>query len=545
VIFGENISFDHYFGTYPKAANLPGEKAFTAKPGTPTPNNLVTPLDVENNFAPLAGVDLMSANPNKTNATNAADAANPIRLAPSQASTSDQGHNYKPEQQAANGGAMDLFPKFTGTAPFQPPAGVTNPGKGLVMGYYDGNTVSAMWNYAQGFALNDNSWTTQFGPSTPGALNTIAGQANGMINPNKDFSLFSASHAMADGQGGWTMIGDIDPVGDVCSTGAEQILMAGKNVGDSLNAKSITWGAFMGGFDLGKVNDNGSTGCLRATNPTQEPFAFNSVVYIPHHAWFQYYPSTANPLHARPSSIAAIGASKTADGEPEPANHNYDLRDLYDAIANNNLPAVSFVKAPAYQDAHAGYSNPIDEQDYMVQVVNAVQNSPFWASTAIIIAYDDSDGWYDHQAPPIVNPSSLVAIGSPAGATDVIDQLNGAGACTSTSFQQGQPVKATALAGVAGKPVLGRCGYGTRLPLLVVSPFAKQNYIDHTLTDQSSILRFIEDNWLDGARMEPGSFDNIAGTIENMFSFPPAGTAQAFAESRKLVLDPATGHPQQ
>ena len=50
------------------------------------------------------------------------------------------------------------------------------------MGYYDGNTVTAFWNYAQFFAMNDNSYDTNFGPSTPGALNLISGQTNGAIN---------------------------------------------------------------------------------------------------------------------------------------------------------------------------------------------------------------------------------------------------------------------------------------------------------------------------------------------------------------------------
>ena len=71
-----------------------------------------------------------------------------------------------------------------------------------------------------------------------------------------------------------------------------------------------------------------------------------------------------------------------------------------------------------------------------------------------------------------------------------------------------------------GVPAQGRCGYGTRIPLLVISPFAKKNYIDHTLTDQTSVLRFVEDNWLGGQRIQPGgSFDTIAGSIENMFQF--------------------------
>ena len=537
IIFGENISFDHYFGTYPNAANLAGETAFQAAAATPAANNLVTPLDVNNGFAALAGVKLLTNNPNNTSA-NGADAANPFRLAPAQASTQDQGHNYKPEQQASNNGAMDLFPLFTGSLPLPP--GSPPSGKSLVMGFYDGNTVTALWNYAQHFAMNDNSWSTSFGPSTPGAINLIAGQTNGMINGNKPFEMFSASHVMADGHGGFTLIGDTDPNNDICSTSSEQNLMAGKNIGDLLNTAGVTWGSFMGGFDINVTNPNGTSGCSRFTNPTQTPNTGASVDYIPHHAWFQYYASTANPLHLRPSSVAAIGHSTQADGAPEPANHNYDSHDFFESITAGSLPAVSFVKAPAYQDGHGGYSNPIDEQAFVISVINSLQQSAYWESTAVIIAYDDSDGWYDHQAPPIVNPSSLAAIGSPAGVTDTTDQLNGDGLCNSTTSQQGHTPPTTALPGVApAGPVLGRCGYGTRVPLMVVSPFAKKNYIDHTLTDQSSVLRFIEDNWLAKARIQPGaSFDTIAGPIDGMFSFPAAAAA---VEARTLYLDPQTG----
>ncbi|HEX3762173.1 MAG TPA: alkaline phosphatase family protein [Kofleriaceae bacterium] len=532
IIFGENVSFDHYFGTYPTAKNLPGETPFIAANGTPSSNNLATPLDVNNSFMPLTGVDLLNNNPNQTPDPNNPSGpplgvANPMRLAPSQASTADQGHNYKPEQQASHAGAMDLFPQFTGAAnpmPLAPPND-----KSLVMGYYDGNTVTAMWNYAQHFAMNDNSWTTQFGPSTPGAINLISGQTNGMIMGNKPFAMFSTSHVVADGQGGFTMIGDTDPLNDVCSTSSEQNLMAGKNIGDLLNVKNITWGSFMGGFDLNLTNRNGTFGCTRFTNPTQAPFTGPSVDYIPHHAWFQYYASTANPQHLRPSSLQAVGSSKTTDGKAEPANHNYDSHDFFDALAGGNLPAVNFLKAPAFQDGHAGYSNPIDEQAFIVSVVNALQDSKFWATTAVIIAYDDSDGWYDHQAPPIVNPSFDATT----------DQLNAPGTCNTTSAQQGHPVATAALPGAAvNMPVNGRCGYGTRIPLMVLSPLAKKNFVDHTLTDQTSVLKFIEDNWLNGQRIQPGaSFDTIAGSINGMFDF----SAAPASEPPTLRLDARTG----
>ena len=95
--------------------------------------------------------------------------------------------------------------------------------------------------------------------------------------------------------------------------------------------------------------------------------AFTSVDYIPHHAWFQYYASTSNPTHARPSSVAAIGHSTIpGTNTAEPANHNYDINDFFAALKAGNLPAVSFLKAPAFQDGHAGYSDPLDEQNFIV-----------------------------------------------------------------------------------------------------------------------------------------------------------------------------------
>ena len=224
-----------------------------------------------------------------------------------------------------------------------PPAGLVN-NNALVMGYFDGNTTTALWNYAQHFALNDNNYTTQFGPSTPGAINLISGQTNGFdrsINVFKadGVSLAHSTHeAFGDAAhlaSNLTEIGDGDPLGDVCSNPTlDQVTMHGKNVGDLLNAKGITWGSFMGGFDLSVVNANGTTGCARETDPTAPGTpAFTSVDYIPHHAWFQYYTSTANPNHLRPNSVKAIGHSLIpGTNKPEPANHNYDIHDFFDAL---------------------------------------------------------------------------------------------------------------------------------------------------------------------------------------------------------------------
>ncbi len=501
VIFGENISFDHYFGTYPNAVNLPGESKFTAAAGTPIPNNYVS------------NPGLLTVNPNLSVA-NGAGATNPFRLDPSQAGTNDQDHNYGPEQTAFDGGKMDKFPYSVGTADSSALATATGASaiaetNGLTMGYYDGNTVTGLWNYAQNYALNDHSFGSTFGPSTPGALNVVSGQTNGVINP-----LNVASAIVADGQGGYTDINDGDPTGDVCSSTSANFSMSGPNIGNLLSKAGVTWGMFSGGFNLSTTNANGTTGCGRNTASVNIPGGPLKADYIPHHEPFQYYASTANLTHVRPTSVAAIGST-------DAANHQYDVTDFTAALAAGNLPAVSYIKAPGFQDGHAGYSDPLDEQTFIVNTVNAIEASSFWPNTAIILAWDDSDGWYDHLT-DFVNGSATVS-----------DSLNGAGVCISTT------AAAAALPGPNsnGMPVQGRCGHGPRLPLLVLSPWAQKNYVDSTPTDQASVVRFIEDTFLSSQRLGGGSFDATAGTLNNMFNF----TNNVAPNPNILQLNPTTG----
>jgi phospholipase C len=494
IIFQENVSFDHYFATYPYAANPSGEPHFKARPHTPAVNGLTGAL--------------LEHNPNATNPVNAAGATNPFRLSRSEAATADQDHDYTPEQLAFDHGLMDAFPASVGTAGPPPSGSPIVATTGLTMGYYDGNTVTAYWNYAQRYAMSDNSYGTNFGPSTDGAINLISGQTNGVTT-----DLNPGGATIGDGNGGTTLISDADPVGDVCSTTTgELVRFSGKNVGDLLNAAGVTWGFFEGGFNLSLKNSDGSTGCKRTSTSAVTKVA--KADYIPHHQPFQYYVSTANPTHARPKSTALIGHS--GDG----ANHQYDTADFFAAVSAGNFPAVSFLKAPGYQDGHAGYSDPLDEQEFVVQIVNFLQKQRDWESTAVVIAYDDSDGWYDHALGQIVNQSSTDA-----------DALTGPNACGNGLM--------TALPGVnpATLHAQGRCGYGPRLPLLVISPWARHNYVDHTITDQSSVLRFIEDNWLRGQRIGQGSFDTIANPITAMFDFG----AERPENGEHFVLDPSTG----
>jgi phospholipase C len=319
VIFQENVSFDHYFGTYPSAVNRSGEPRFEARPGTPAVNGLSPAL--------------LTTNPNQ---------GNPQRIDRTQPLTCDQDHNYPDEQKAFDAGVMDKFVEFTGAG-------------------------------------------------------------------------------------------------------------AGPTLGE----------------------------CLIPKQP-------------------------ANPSHAAPSSKAAIGHT-------DQANHEYDLSDFWQAADSGNLPGVSYLKAPNYQDGHAGYSDPLDEQAFLVDTINHLQRPPTWERTAVVIAYDDSDGWYDHQMGPILNQSQTP-----------LDALSGAGQCGANPARVPSGQEA-------------RCGLGPRLPLLVVSPWTRPNSVDHSLTDQSSVVRFIEDNWGLG-RVGGGSFDARTGTIASLFDF-------GHPQGGRLLLDPTTGEP--
>jgi phospholipase C len=540
VIFSENNSFDHYFGTYPTAQNNPGEPYWSAATGTPTPNNLIQPLNVQAGFTPITGVNLLTNNPTASNSINGAGEVNPFRLAPAFAETSSQSHSYSPEQEANDHGLMDEYPKYTGSAGPPPHLDAGAPAAsnttGLVMAYYDGNTLQTYWNWAQQYALSDNMWTTDFGPSTTGAINVVSGQTNGLVMSGSGPAFSLGSNYIGDGNGGYTDIGDFDPAGDVCEgQGSEtdaQGTMSGANIGMLLNAGQggITWGWFQGGFNLGISNANGSTGCTRSSNegnatqtyattgvggPVNVPFAKTSVFdYVGHHNAFQLYPATQNLTHARPTSTSSIGYTAVpGDGGVDPANHMYDSLDFFAALSAGNLPAVVYLKAPAYENGHPSNSDPLDEQNFANSVVTALQGAQEWSSSLVILTYDDSDGWYDHQGPPIVNESTTSA-----------DFLNGSGLCNSGVQQTADGGAATTQLnsptpadGGAPYAANGRCAYGTRIPLMVISPFAKKNYIDHTLIDQSSVVKFIEDNWLGGTRI-PGSFDAVAGSIQNMLT---------------------------
>ncbi len=132
-----------------------------------------------------------------------------------------------------------------------------------------------------------------------------------------------------------------------------------------------------------------------------------------------------------------------ADGTEAKKTHLKDEKDLYAAIANGTLPAVSFVKPLGPDNEHPGYSALLRGQQHVADIVDHIRASSFWNDTVIIVTYDENGGRWDHVAPPVVD----------------------------------------------------RWGPGTRVPALVISPFARRGFVDHTQYDTTSILKLIEQRY--------------------------------------------------
>ena len=598
VIFQENVSFDHYFGTYPNVANSDGQP-FKAAKGTPAVDGLLPAMSESLPPSLRHSANLLYSNPNLADPMRLDSSATGLSGDAGGQLTCDQDHNYSDEQQAFDGGAMNEFIQSVGTGsgstPFGTPCNATT-----VMDYYDGNTVTGLWNYAQHYAMSDDSYGTTFGPSAPGAINLVSGDTGNvdtahMANsPSIATSTKPDADLTPDGLGGYSLTSDAQPYYDDCST-RDAVALSGQNIGDELNAAGLSWGWFEGGFrpstsyqealadtgnsgqaDSAFVPDEFSSYFANAAN--RPAHSSNQSLcdavhpvgvglggagqwgykddYIPHHDPFQFYASTANPHHLTiptgPSGQDTLGGLQEigqdtqayVSGVPQfnTPNHQYDTSDFNQLVAAitrhelpaTALPAVSFLKAPGYQDGHAGYSDPEDEQQFVTGEIDALMASPDWKSTMVVINWDDSDGWYDHAYSGVTNPSLSVA--------DNLTNTSLTVPSTGTSGQCGGSPQGTEETPLPLADEQGRCGLGPRLPLLVVSPFAKHDAVDHDLSDQSSTINFVEYNW---------ALPGIAGSVDQALAgkdasegvpFDLAGMLEFAGKANgKLYLNPITG----
>jgi len=148
------------------------------------------------------------------------------------------------------------------------------------------------------------------------------------------------------------------------------------------------------------------------------------------------WPAPSFKFHHQPF----VYFSKYADGSQAKAQHLKDESDFIKAINEGKLPPVSFYKPIGIHDEHPGYADIVTGEKHIAEIIDSIQRSPMWKNTAIIVTYDENGGFWDQAAPP-----------------------------------KGD-----------------RWGPGTRIPTIVISPFAKRGYVDHTLYNTTSILKFIE-----------------------------------------------------
>jgi acid phosphatase len=456
VIFAENRGFDNIYGTFPGANGLPVngtyvpqvDRDLAALPKLPQTWNGVTAAG----FTPAitqAMSDNLQNSPYSLEATYAGFDRTYI--------TRDLYHRFFENQMQIDGGYNDLFAAYADSG-------------GLVMGHYDGSGM-AMWAVAQQYTLADNFFMGAFGgsflnhqylvcacaPEYPGAdtaaaMPTIAAidtDAGGNFLPQ--LTLASTSPASAiDGPPVYTLSGNIAPKNYFGDGTFHAINTMQPPYQPSFNAPATA--------DATKLFADPSK---PTTLPPQTAQTIGDALDAASVTWAWYagawsstlatatgdrmFPPTTTPgsapnfqFHHQPFNYyAAFDPQSHADTR---AQHLKDYSDLMSDIAAGTLPQVVFYKPEGDLNQHAGYASLDAGDKHIAQLISALQASPQYASMVIVITYDENGGWWDHVAPP---------------AGDLV-------------------------------------GPGTRVPAIIVSPFAKQGYVDHTPYDTGSIQRLID-----------------------------------------------------
>ena len=414
VIYQENWGFDSLYGAFPGTNGLDQAGPTTPQvdkdgvPYTSLPqplNTLFSPPVPDPRFPadlPVAPFD-------------ATRYVGPNQL------TGDMVHRYYQEQYQIDGGKMDKFVAWTDAA-------------GLVMSYYDATNMPE-GKLAQQFTLLDNFFHGAFGgsflnhqflicscaPAWPEAPQSIVAQLDdnglmvkdGQVTPDG----FAVNTSFAVNTPHPTNI--TDPTMLVPQQTAPTI-------GDRLSGHNVSWAWYSGGWN---------TAVLGHADPL---FQF-------HHQPFAYF-------------------ANYADGTPGRAAHLKDEEQFYSDVAGGQLPAVSFIKPLGPDNEHPGYAPLLAGQQHVADLVAAIQNSPYWQDTAILITYDENGGRWDHVPPPVID----------------------------------------------------RWGPGVRVPTIVISPFARKGFVDHTQYDTTAILKLIEERW----NLEPLSErDARSGDLLTAFDF--------------------------
>jgi phospholipase C len=416
VLYLENHSFDNLYGRFPGANGLANAGDATIqrdKDGTPYAT-----------LPPVLDTGKKPPAPDPRFPTGMPDGPFEIdKYVPIDQKTGDIVHRFYQEQAQIDSGRMDKFVAYSDAG-------------SLTMGVYDVSKTK-LWALSQRYVLADNFFHAAFGGSFLNHFWLICACTPRYDGAPPDLT------AKLDAAGNLIKDGAVTPEGFAVNTiytvyaphpakitDKSKLLPpveSVRTIGDQLSEKGISWAWYSGGWDD-----------ALAGHP--DPL-------------FQY--------HHQPFAYL----KQFGDGTTARAEHLKDEKEMLAGIKAGTLPAVVFWKPIGDENEHPGYADIVKGDDKVAQVIAAIQASPLWAHSAIIVTYDENGGYWDHVAPP----------------------------------------------------KLDHWGPGSRVPTIVLSPFARPSFVDHTLYDTTSILKFIETRY--GLSLLNPERESKIGDLTNAFRF--------------------------
>jgi acid phosphatase len=437
VIYGENRSFDNLYGTFPGASGIaqarPTSTVQLDLDATPLPSLPPVWNDANGGEDPAFGHSL----PNGPFAIDGPPAGLPLSVP-----TRDLVHRYYQDIEQIDGGRNDRFVAFSDAG-------------ALTMGHYDGSKL-ALWSLAREFTLADHFFMGAFGgsymnhiwfacacvgsfPDAPESLKSRLGP-DGKLLRRAD-----SPDSVLRGPVRWERDGALTPDGFAVNTIQSSFQPSGiapapggdprfadparhplppidaPTIGDRLSDKGVRWVWYSGAWDQALADSALPGGSSRGVIYANRP---HSVDFQPHHQPYNYF-------------------GRYAPGTNVRAEHLQDGARLYEDIDHDRLPQVVFYKPTGDLNEHSGYTDVASGDAHIADLVDRIRHSPSWASTLIIVTYDENGGYWDHEPPP-----------SGPGWSD-------------------------------------RWGPGTRIPAILISPFVRRGYVDHTVYDTGSIHRLL------------------------------------------------------
>ena len=473
VIYAENRSFDNLFGFFPGANGLRSRAAHSIKQVDRDGATLFANLPPAWNGLTAAGqtpvvtqAETTGVWPNAPFQIDSPDAQSLYGYSPVANSviTRDLYHRFFENAMQIDGGKNDQYVAWADSG-------------GLVMGYFDGSQTR-LWDLAKKYALADNFFQAAYGGSflnhqylvcacvptvsatfvsnNKPSINVLGAAVNGVprlaANATQAPSALTGPTSLKTGNvapldyfgagDGYRAVNTMQPAyqpsGNAPADAADALYadpskgntlepQTQTHIGDLLGAKGVSWAWYAGGWAAAVADPWDGTGATATTTTIYKTNASNTSDST--YVDFQAHHQPFN-YFAEFDPVAHADARR---------DHLKDRADLLNDIAEGTLPAVTFYKPVGFQNQHPGYANLTDGDAEIADVIDALQHSPQWRHMLVVVTYDEFGGQFDHVAPP---KGDLV-------------------------------------------------GPGTRIPAIIVSPYARRGYVDHTQYDTASILRFI------------------------------------------------------